>query len=225
MTKPYNQYCPTARALDVLGGRWTLLVVRELLSGPKRYKDLRDGLPGIGTNLLAQRLHELEDAGVVQRSVLPPPAGSTVYELTARGRELEPAILAIARWGFPLLGRPQPGEVFRPHWAILALRVTFRPDAAKGLRETYEFRVGDEVFHVRVNDGAADSQQGPAWEPDLVVSTTPDAFLALASRQTTAQEAVANGSIQLDGDPRAFDRFLEIFGFSQGASARRRRRR
>ena len=95
---------------------------RELLSGPKRYKDLLEGLPGIGANLLAQRLHELEGAGVVQRTALPPPAGSTVYELTERGRELEPAILAIARWGVPLLGPPQPGEVFRPNWAILAVR-------------------------------------------------------------------------------------------------------
>src|SRR5712691_3728539 len=97
--RSYNQYCALARALDVVGERWTLLLVRELLLGPRRYKDLLDGLPGIGTNLLADRLKHLEDAGMIRRVVLPPPAGSAVYELTELGRRLEPAVFELGRWG------------------------------------------------------------------------------------------------------------------------------
>src|SRR5438270_8716701 len=104
--RSYDQYCAVARGLDVIGDRWTLLLVRDLLLGPKRYKDLLEGLPGIGTNLLAARLKELEAAGIVRRGVLPPPAGSSVYELTDKGQALEPAILALGRWGAQFLGVP-----------------------------------------------------------------------------------------------------------------------
>src|SRR3954451_13767324 len=124
--RSYNQYCAMARALDALGERWTLLVIRELLSGPKRFKDLLEGLPGIGTNLLAARLKNLESEGLLCRVTLPPPAGSTVYELTERGREIEPVLIGLARWGLGLLGAPRPSDVFRPVWAVQAMKATFR---------------------------------------------------------------------------------------------------
>src|SRR5215470_18393749 len=110
--RSYNQYCAVARSLDVIGERWTLLIIRDLLVGPKRYKDLLDGLPGIGTNLLAARLRDLEKAGIVRRTLLPPPAASTVYELTEVGRALEPAIFAIGRWGARFLGSPRETDTF-----------------------------------------------------------------------------------------------------------------
>src|ERR671933_1792279 len=121
--RSYEQFCGIARALD-------LLVVRDLLLGPKRFTDLRHGLPGIGSNVLAARLKELERAGVVQRRTLPPPAASTVYELTEYGRELEEPLLALGRWGARSLGRRQPGDALRAEWLAVALKAFFRPEAA-----------------------------------------------------------------------------------------------
>ena len=131
----YNQFCAAARALDLLGERWTLLLIRDLLTGPKRYTDLLNGLPGIGTNLLAGRLKELESVGVVERNELPPPAASTVYELTERGRELQDVIGPLARWGLPLLERRGREQAWQPEWSILAMQATFRPERAAGVNE------------------------------------------------------------------------------------------
>lgn len=219
MKRSYNQYCATARALDLIGGRWTLLLVRELLTGPKRYKDLLEALPGMGTNLLADRLRELAEAGVLQRATLPPPAGSAVYELTPRGRALEPVIMAIARWGIGLLGEPREGELFRPAWAVLAMRAIFRPDDAAGVRTTCEFRVDDDVFHVRVADGVADSREGRASDPDVAVAMSSDTLLALAAQRLTPAEGVEDGTITLDGELNDFERLMALFAFEQPLSA------
>jgi DNA-binding HxlR family transcriptional regulator/putative sterol carrier protein len=214
--RSYGQYCAMARALDVLGERWTLLIVRELLTGPKRFKDLLDGLPGIGTNLLAGRLKELEGEGLLRRTTLPPPAGSAVYELTGRGRELEPVLMGLARWGLDLLGEPHPGEAFKPAWAVQAMKATFRSEAARWVRETYEFRVGEDVFHVRVDDGVSEPEYGPAWEPDLILSTDPDTFLALVSGRIETSDAIEAGRLDIEGDAEALARAGEIFGLSTG---------
>ncbi|MBA2617567.1 MAG: helix-turn-helix transcriptional regulator, partial [Rubrobacter sp.] len=120
--RSYGQHCTVARALDVVGERWTLLLVRELLTGPKRFKDLLAGLTGIGTNLLAARLKALEEHGIVRRGTLPPPAGSGVYELTELGWSLEPVVVALSRWGTRLVGDPRDGDERRPAWAAMALR-------------------------------------------------------------------------------------------------------
>src|SRR5262245_54144550 len=152
--RSYNQFCATARTLDVIGERWTLLVIRELITGPKRYKDLLESLPGIGTSLLAARLKHLESADLIRHVELPPPAGSKVYELTAAGRDLEPVVMAIARWGLKwALDEPTLDEVFRPSWAVLAMQAAYDEDAASGVEEAYEFRVGEEVFHARLHNG------------------------------------------------------------------------
>jgi DNA-binding HxlR family transcriptional regulator/putative sterol carrier protein len=214
--RSYRQYCAMARALDVLGERWTLLIVRELLTGPKRFKDLLEGLPGIGTNLLAGRLKELEGEGLLRRTTLPPPAGSAVYELTGRGRDLEPVLMGLARWGVDLLGEPRPGEAFKPAWAVQAMKATFRPEVARWVRETYEFRVGEDVFHVRVDDGVSEPEYGPAWEPDLILRTDPDTFLALVSGRTEASDAIEAGRLDIEGDAEALARVGEIFGLSTG---------
>src|SRR3954447_22288039 len=125
--RTYGQGCGTAFALDVIGDRWALLVVRELVLGPKRFTDLRDGLPGIGPNVLSQRLKELEEAGVIQRRQLPPPAASTVYDLTGWGRELEEIIIALGRWGARSPDMPEEAET-QPEWLMLGLRATYDPD-------------------------------------------------------------------------------------------------
>lgn len=213
--RSYDQHCSVARALDVVGERWTLLMVRELLTGPKRFKDLLEGLPGIGTNLLAARLKLLEGHGILRRATLPPPAGSKVYELTGVGLALEPVVMALSRWGLGLLGSPGGGDDLRPTWAMVAVRAGLDLSAASDVVcETYEFRVTGEVFHVRVRDGEAEAWQGPASEPDLIVSGDTQAFFALASGQIEPADAIQLGSIRIEGDHNALARCLKMFGLS-----------
>src|SRR5215217_4794110 len=153
VAKRFDQYCPIAHALSLVGERWALLVVRELLRGPRRYSDLAAGLPGIGTNVLATRLRELEAAGVVERRKLPPPAASTVYELTAYGAGLEEVIHALARWGARTLGLPRRDDDLDPGWGLNAFPALLYPERARGLTETYVVRVEDDAFTVRLIDG------------------------------------------------------------------------
>jgi DNA-binding HxlR family transcriptional regulator len=211
----YDQHCSVARALDVVGERWTLLVVRELLTGPKRFKDLLEGLPGIGTNLLAARLKDLEGHGILQRATLPPPAGSKVYELTGVGLALEPVVMALSQWGLGFLGNPDGDDDLRPSWAMVAVRSRLDPGAvSEGVRESYEFRVTGEVFYVRVRDGKAEVRQGPASEPDLIFSGDAQAFLALASGQLEPADAIQSGSVRIEGDHNALARCLKMFRLS-----------
>src|SRR3954469_4934466 len=153
MAKRFEQYCPVAHALSLVGERWSLLVVRELLKGARRYTDLAAGLPGIGTNILATRLRDLEAAGVLHRRKLPPPAASTVYELTPYGAGLEEVIHAIARWGARSLGLPRREDDLEPGWGLNAFPALFYPERARGLTETYVLRVDDDAFTVRLVDG------------------------------------------------------------------------
>jgi DNA-binding HxlR family transcriptional regulator len=207
----YGQYCTVARALDAVGERWTLLVVRELLTGPKRFKDLLEGLPGIGTNLLATRLKDLEGNGILRRATLPPPAGSKVYELTGLGRELEQVVMALSQWGSKLLGSPRRNEDLRPAWAVVAVKSGLDLRAVRDVSETYEFWVSEEVFHVSIRDGEAEAHQGPAREPDLTLSGDTETFLALASGQLEPAAALESKAIQAEGDQDALSRCLEMF--------------
>src|SRR3954454_10904281 len=139
--RTYDQACGTAYALDVVGDRWALLVVRELVLGPRRFTDLRDGLPGIGPNVLSERLKQLEQSGVVRRRVLPPPAASTVYELTEWGAELEDIVIRLGRWGVRAPNLSLDNTHTRPEWLILGMRAVYSPDGDPG-RTTYELRFG-----------------------------------------------------------------------------------
>jgi DNA-binding HxlR family transcriptional regulator/putative sterol carrier protein len=215
--RTYGQFEGLARALDVVGERWTLLLVRELLLGPRRYTDLLDGLPGIGTNLLARRLRRLEEAGVVRKVRTPPPGASAAYELTERGRALEPALLGLARWGMESMELRSGTETLRPGWGVLAMRTVFNAEAAVGVRETYEFRVDGDVFHVRIDDGRMDARQGPAPDPQVVISTDVETLLTVAAHQLNPLDAVAEGKAEVSGDPAAAIRCVEIFGFPQPA--------
>ena len=216
--RSYKQYCALARALDIVGERWTLLLVRELLLGPKRYKDLLAGLPGIGTNLLADRLKELERAGIVGRSLLPAPAGSAVYELTDLGRGLEPAVFALGRWGAHFLQPRNESDATDPGWFFVSIRATFRAEAAAELRESYEFRIDGAPFHARIDRGRARTSQGHADDPHVIVTTDLDTFIGLLSRQLSPSEAVASGMVRVDGDEAALGRFVEVFAWPSPAT-------
>ncbi|MFG2055618.1 winged helix-turn-helix transcriptional regulator [Micromonospora sp. NPDC048930] len=211
--RSYHQFCATAHALDIVGERWTLLLVREMLTGPKRFGDLLANLPGMGTGLLASRLKYLQEEGLVRPVTLPPPARTPAYALTDAGAELGPAVLALARWGLKwALGQRGEDEAFRPGWAVLGMQVTFDADAATGLRAVYEFRVDDEVFHARVDDGMIESAHGPAQRPDVVVETTADVFAELlAAGWTGLAEALRDGTASVSGDEQAARRLRDLF--------------
>jgi DNA-binding HxlR family transcriptional regulator/putative sterol carrier protein len=210
--RTYDQYCPTAKALDIIGQRWTLLVIRELLLGPKRFTDLRDGLPGIGPNVLAERLGALQDDGVVRRVTLPPPAASNVYELTELGEELRPAVQELTKFGMNFLGAPAAGEHFRLDWLMRSLEVMFRPDAAAGIHESYEFRLDGDVFHVRVDDGRIRVRQGSAPDPDWIVETDVATFIGMGAKIIDGAEAWSSGRARFSGNPEAGARSVELLG-------------
>jgi putative sterol carrier protein len=159
-------------------------------------------LPGIGTNLLAARLKALEGEGIVRRATLPPPAGSNVYELTGIGRDLEPVIVALSRWGAKLLDEPREGDEVRAGWAAVAVRSALEAGPAGGTAGTHEFRIDDEVFHLRVGDGI-EVRQGSDPDPDLVVVGDAQTLLAVASGRMSLEEALESGMLRLEGDTEA----------------------
>jgi len=218
--KRYSQYCPIAHALDVVGERWALLIVRDLLKGPKRYTDLAAALPGIGTNILAARLRDLEKCGIVEKRRLDPPAAVTVYDLTPYGRELEEVMHALARWGARSLGPPSPDEVLSPGWLVNAARATFDPDAARGVDETYEVRAAGEVASIRVANERVEAAPGAAWDPDVVIETDPPTLFALVARELEPAAALAAGSARVvEGDPDALARYVSLFSLASRAAA------
>src|SRR3712207_4683558 len=181
-SRSYNQYCGIAYALDIVGERWTLLIVRELFAGPRRFKDLIDGLPGISTNLLAERLKRLEQQDLLRRRVLPPPAGSTVYELTPLGQALEKTLLELGRWGSRFVPPSAEGAtVLRLGSYALTLKTFFRPERARGVDETYALHVDDEVLQVQVKEGELHVRQGETRDADMVLHADMPAYLALLS--------------------------------------------
>ncbi|MDX6284872.1 MAG: hypothetical protein QOG53_357 [Frankiales bacterium] len=210
--RSYEQFCGLATALDIVGERWTLLIVRDLALGPQRYTDLLAGLPGIGTNLLADRLRQLEDNGIVRRTQLPPPAAITAYELTESGRELREALLPIAVWGARRMDFDD-DSYRRPDWLLLSLRSRFRPEHAVGVHDTYEFVVDGEPFHVRVRDGEVDVQRGPApGAADVVLTTDLPTLYEMGLGRLTTAEAVSRKRATVTGSRGALARAAMILG-------------
>ena len=209
-TRAYGQYCGLGRALEILGERWGLLIVRDLLVAPKRFTDLQRGLPGIPSNVLTSRLKELEGAGIVRRRLLPRPAGSIVYDLTAYGAELEDAVLRLGRWGAKSLGEPREDEIVTPDSMVMALRSTFRPELAHGVTAGYELHVGDVAVHARVRGGSVEVGTGSLPGADLVIEAGP-AIRAVMAGEITPREAIANGQVRIAGKRRLFDEFARIF--------------
>lgn len=205
--RTYGDPCGIARALDLIGERWALLVVRELLLGPKRFTDLRAGLPHVGPDMLAQRLRELERAGVVQRGKLPPPAGASVYELTEWGRQLEPVVLALGRWGSQAPFPHEHGEL-GVDALVLALKTLFDPARVDGLRgSTFELRLGEEVFALRVEERMLDASRGHATDPVATIATEP----AILQEVLWHARPLRAGGLEITGDRRAGQRFLRLF--------------
>ena len=208
--RAYGQYCGFARALELVGERWALLIVRDLLVGPRRFTDLRRGLPRITTNVLADRLRELEAAGIVQRRALPRPDSSVVYELTDYGADLEEPVMALGRWGARRLGDPRPDEIITSDSITIALRTTFAAERARGVHATYELRLGSVVVHARVADGALVVGAGALPEAQLVIETGP-AIRALMAGELTPGAAIDSGQIHLVGDSRLLAQFADLF--------------
>lgn len=208
--RSYDDGCGMAHALDLVGERWALLVVRELLLGPKRFTDLRAGLPGVSPNVLSQRLRELEDFGVVTRRKLAPPAGSWVYELSDWGQELEPVVKQLGRWGArsPLKPSDLPLGVDS---LILSMRTMFDAEAARDLSATLNLRLGEDHFHARVADGTIDADRGLATDPDTVVEAPAQLLAGIIYGGLPADDAVKTGELRITGDRAVFDRFIQLF--------------
>jgi DNA-binding HxlR family transcriptional regulator/putative sterol carrier protein len=208
--RSYGQFCGVARALELVGERWALLIIRDLLVGPRRFTDLRQGLPRIPTNVLSDRLKELEQAGVVRRRVLPRPAASVVYELTAYGSQLEEVVVRLGLWGAQSLGEPRPGEILTTDSMVLALRSTFVPEAARDLRASYELRLGPVTLHARIEDGTVSVAEGPLADADLIIEAGP-AVKDLMNGELSPAEALAQGSVRVRGDAALLDGFARAF--------------
>jgi DNA-binding HxlR family transcriptional regulator len=217
--RKFDQYCPVAHALSLVGERWSLLIVRELLQGPKRYTDLAHGLPGIGTNILAARLKELEGCGIVEKRTLPPPAASTVYELTEYGSELKEALYALARWGARTIGPPGPDDELYPEWGMNALPALFNPEAARGLTETYALAVDGDAFTARVVNGALEPSMGIAEEADVVVEMDMETFFELASGELAPRDALNSGRAHAEGNVEALERCFQVLSFAPRTTA------
>jgi DNA-binding HxlR family transcriptional regulator len=205
--RAHRDGCGIAHAADLLGQRWALLIVRELILGPKRFTDLRAGIPDVSPNVLGQRLRELEESGIVQRRTLPPPAAARVYELTEWGQELEPAVLALGRWASGSGSLPRDGQM-GPDSLVLALKATFDPGAADGLDATYELRLGEAPFRIEVSKGRLEARRGEPDRPDATIRSDPDTMTALVFRGRSLTESLRSGKIEIEGDRQTARRLL-----------------
>jgi DNA-binding HxlR family transcriptional regulator len=217
-TRTYGDACAAAHALDLVGERWALLVVRELLLGPKRFTDLRTGLPQASPNVLSQRLRELEERGIVRRRKLGPPARAWVYELTAWGRELEAVVVQLGRWGSRSPFLTCDAEVGADA-VILALRTQFDPDAAGDLSASYQLRLGDDSFSVRVGDGRLEAARGEPPRPDAAIHGAPRTFITLLAGRESLDELLRTGQLEVTGDRDRVERLLAAVSAPRPAPA------
>jgi DNA-binding HxlR family transcriptional regulator/putative sterol carrier protein len=215
--RSYDDGCASAHALDLVGERWALLVVRELVLGPKRFTDLRTGLPGISPNVLTQRLEELEEASVVRRRKLPPPASAWVYELTEWGQELESVIMALGRWGARSPFLPM-GACLSIDALILSLRTMFSPEAAAGFEASLEIRLGEDRFHAEIAGGQMNLTRGSASHPDAIIESDSDTLVAVVYGGRKLAEALRFGDLKIEGDRGAVKRFVGLFPLPKQAA-------
>jgi DNA-binding HxlR family transcriptional regulator len=206
--RSYGQYCSVAKALDVVGDRWTLLIIRELMiRGACRYTDLKNGLPGIATNLLSDRLRDLESAGLIRREDAPPPVATTLFHLTEAGAELRPVLDALGRWGVRYMPEPAAGDEFRGHWFAFPASLFLHDRDPAGPPVSIELRAAGDPAVIEVSGGSVRLRPGPAAAPDLVLRGEPRLILALFAGARTAGE-VAELGLQVSGDPRVLQRVL-----------------
>ena len=204
--RSYDEYCAAAKALDVVGDRWTLLIVRELaLRGPCRYTDVRNGLPGIASNLLSERLRDLEHAGVIVREDAPPPIATTLFRLTPRGEELRPVLDGLVRWGIPLMVEQKPDDAVRSQWLTWAaemMLVDRRPDAPS---VTLALQTGDQPITIELRDGAVRAHLGSTDRPDATLAGPPRPIMGLLLGLLELDDAKAVG-VSFEGDPAVLER-------------------
>jgi DNA-binding HxlR family transcriptional regulator/putative sterol carrier protein len=219
--RSYGQACGLARALDLIGDRWTMLIARELLFlGPRRFTDLRAALPGMASNLLVQRLRSLEAAGLLMRERLPPPAASAVYRLTPMGQALEPIARELLRFGLRFLSDPSDeAQPIRPELPLIAFRAGFRAEAARGVHDVYEFRFDTSTFQVHVDDGHLDIRAGSESRADLTVTTDLRTFAGIVYGRHTPLDAMRAGRLAVSGNPDAARRFVQILGHERPKEA------
>jgi DNA-binding HxlR family transcriptional regulator len=230
--RTYGDSCGIARALDIVGERWALLIVRELIHGPKRFTDLRIGLPRVGPDMLAARLRELEEANVVRRGTLPPPAASRVYELTEWGAELAPVLVALGRWG-SRSRLPDQAPPLGIDAAVMALEATFEAEAPGWMNGIYELTLSDQVFTLEVAADRLEVTRGHApagVTPAASIKTDTATLAAVVWHGHPLERAIAEGALRIDGDPEAAADFMGLFavpvpvpvGGDGAATARRR---
>ena len=206
--RSYGQYCSVAKALDAIGDRWTLLIIRELLlRGACRYTDLKNGLPGIATNLLADRIRELESAGLVRREEAPPPIATTLVHLTEAGAELDPVIRALGWWGLRYMAGPADADEFRSQWFGYPVEFFLRDRDPGGPAVSIELRAGADPAVIEVSGGEVRLRAGTAPRPDLVLAGRPQLINALLTGQLSADDVRAGG-LEISGDAALLDRVL-----------------
>ena len=220
MTRGYGQFCGLARALDLVGGRWALLVVRDLLTGPKRFGELQEGLHGIPTNVLTSRLRELEEAGIVERRVRSHPGGGVDYALTQYGLELEGPVLQLGFWGAKALGPAAESDFISMDSLALALRGAFRPEKARGPQRLYELRVDGKPLRIAVKSGRVSVPASSPKDPDVVVETAPGDMSKLLTGEVDVDAAIDSGRARVDGDRAEARRLFEMFRFPSTEDAR-----
>lgn len=209
--RTYGQFCGVARALELIGERWGLMVIRDLILGPKRFTELQEGLPRIPTSILSSRLNELEQAAVIRRRVLPNLDAAVVYELTEYGGDLEPILLQLGLWGARSLTDPGLDDVFTRDAAILSLYATFQPENAAGIRASYELHYGPMMtLHALVEDGVIKVSEGGYPEANLVIHAR-GSIRPLIAREISTSDALTQGLLSVEGDPALLEEFVELF--------------
>ncbi|WP_194832812.1 winged helix-turn-helix transcriptional regulator [Nocardia sp. XZ_19_369] len=219
-TKRYAQMCAVAAALDLVGERWTLLIIRDLMTGPKRYNQLlEETLVGIGPNLLAARLQMLTEHGVIQRESVSGDGRGVQYRLTASGEALRPVIIGLASWGLSHISSYEQDGLVRSEWGRLALEAMITVGPPPDVDESYEFRIGDEVFHVLCENRTARVVDGSPDDPALVVTADPETFIRIGTEQLGILDAMLSGNLTVSGDSTSLSRCLRLLDLELNSTA------
>jgi DNA-binding HxlR family transcriptional regulator len=210
----YGQFCGLAAGLDIVGERWTLLIIRELLLAPARFSEIADNLPGIGPNLLSDRLRSLSERGLIEAAPVPGDGRGKQYRLTDLGEQLREPLLELARWGMNFLSEKDVSGISRGAWGFLAVQAMMHGQEVPDVNESYEFRVDEDVFHIRLSGGRATAVRGPATDPVIVVHTDATTFVKIGAEMLSPFDALVSGALRIDGDSAAAQRCTRLLGLS-----------
>jgi DNA-binding HxlR family transcriptional regulator len=210
----YGQFCGLAAGLDIVGERWTLLIIRELLLAPARFSEIADNLPGIGPNLLSDRLRSLSERGVIEAAPVPGDGRGKQYRLTRLGEQLREPLLQLARWGMSFLSEKDLGGLSRGAWGFLAVQAMIHGQEVPDVVESYEFRLDGDAFHLMLAGGRAHALRGPAVNPAIVVHTDATTFVKIGADLLSPFDALVSGALRIDGDPSAAQRATRLLGLS-----------